>query len=321
MQALNAFLTVDPSGMSEMDMTELSLINAKCLAKAGLSIATPSGSSPLQGLVHKLRDAVAACEDFPVRHVIQRSIRNLGPSARTGSEEAKTQNIRLASLGQPLKLKLERHESEKELKELPQSQVLVEPLVMIQALEEYLWPRVRPCQQKNTEQQQQQGESADPSSSTRQAQGSGKSRSGVIRRSKFRSPSKSSPQQENTPDSESMSCSHDESDDGGGPFPEEDLFLDEEEDDGLDDELSGEEDYDDDDDEEDEIEGLSHVHSLGGNSEDADDMEDGAGPSDRQSYAQKTIKPRASEIEFCIGDIVIKPQATIFQAIREVSNG
>lgn len=54
----------------------------------------------------------------------------------------RTQNLRLASLGQPLKLKLHRATGETDLKDISLSQVLVEPLVMIQTLEEYLWPKV-----------------------------------------------------------------------------------------------------------------------------------------------------------------------------------
>ena len=325
--ALNAFLAVDATGLPECDDMEMSLANVKRLVTAGLLFATTGGSSPLQGLVHKLRDAVAALETFPVRHVIPRNIRNLGASARTGSDEARMQNTRLASLGQPLKLKLERHSCEKDLKELPQSQVLVEPLVVMRALEEYLWPRVRPDEDKSekqsdqqqSQQQQQQGEQSGGS----RPQGSGRGRSGVMRRAKIHSSSSKSPsaQHEKSPDSESMSCSHDESEEGGGPFPEDDLFL-EEDDEGLDDGLSDEDDFDDEDeDEEDEIEGLSHVHSLGGNSEDGDEMDDAAGPSsstDRRTYAQRVSKPDGSKIEFCIGGVVIKQQATVFQAIREV---
>lgn len=59
-----------------------------------------------------------------------------------GNDEVRTQNLRLASLGQPLKLKLHRATGETDLKDISLSQVLVEPLVMIQTLEEYLWPKV-----------------------------------------------------------------------------------------------------------------------------------------------------------------------------------
>lgn len=310
-QSLNQFLSLETK-MSSSGGAEQALMNVKRLTTAGLSYATVSGSSPLQGLVHKLRDAVAACEAFPVRHVIQRSVRNQGPSAKTGTDEVKAQNLRLASLGQPLKLKLERHASEKELKELQQSQVLVEPLVMMQALEDYLWPRVKPGSDKTNKNPEQQSEQNEQSSSSRQD--SGKSRSGMIRRPKFRCSSKGSARHDGSPDSESMSCSHDESDEGNAPFPEEDLFLDEEDDDGLDDEMS-DEDFDED--EEDEIEGLSHVHSLG-NSEDMDEMDDEGGPSEHRNYGQRPNKPKHSQIEFCIGDVAIKPTATVFQAIREV---
>lgn len=314
MQSLNAYLSIDIGGNQRGEDV---LLNVEKLIQAGLCFSSVESSSPLQGLVHKLRDAVAACEAFPVRHVIQRNVRTMGPSTRTGSDEARNQNTRLASLGQPLKLKLERHDQEKELKDVSQNQILVEPLVGMHSLEEYLWPRVRPGHEKQRT-VEQTTEQNDPSNSAKQESESGKSLSGMMRRIKYRPGSKTSSRQEASPDPESMSCSHDDSHEGNALFQGDDLLLDE--DDGVDDEMSDEDDFDDD---EDEIEGLSHVHSLRGTSEDVDEAEDGGGPSsssDRRSYAHRLMQPREMQLEFCIGDVVIKPTATIFQAVREVTN-
>eukprot|EP00210_Caulerpa_lentillifera_P003510 g3349.t1 len=348
-EALNQFLNVPESvyGAQLVYSAEELLINVRQFVEIGLSLSSRNGSSPLQGLVHKLQDSISACEGFPVRHIIRRHVRNPGPASKTGSDELKTQNLRLASLGQPLKLKLERNSDEMELKELPQSQVLVEPLVIMHALEEYLWPKVKPSESTNKPVASNQSMEVDAteqqsSSSLRRERSSvRRSGGGIIHRSKFQPPAtKSSPSaglSHSPHDSEAMSLSHDESEEAE-VYHEDDLILDDEDED-LDDELSEEDDDEDDEDEEeelddeDEMEAMTRVHNLELNSE-VDEMEEstptpaagggGARASSSSTANEQTYpgmtggRSRAfSEIEFCIGDVVIKPQATIFQTIRE----
>ncbi|CAD7704724.1 unnamed protein product [Ostreobium quekettii] len=140
--ALNTFLRVDGNKGFRRNVAESMLVNVKSLVAA--SLGPEAGDEPLLvWLVRKLRDALMAVEEFPVRTMIARRVR-VRSSLRTGEAD---QSHRLCSIGVPLKLKLVRHEEEAELKDFNKdakqsSELSVEPMVTMQALEDWLIQRV-----------------------------------------------------------------------------------------------------------------------------------------------------------------------------------
>eukprot|EP00039_Didymoeca_costata_P031574 m.35423 g.35423 ORF g.35423 m.35423 type:complete len:1678 (-) comp8883_c0_seq1:1451-6484(-) len=73
-------------------------------------------------------------------------------------ESQESRGEALGALSRPMKLELARDASSSNLKELPTSVVLIEPLASIQAIEDFLWPRVK---MTKTELKQKQRENSD----------------------------------------------------------------------------------------------------------------------------------------------------------------
>ncbi|GMH39269.1 hypothetical protein BSKO_07167 [Bryopsis sp. KO-2023] len=329
--SLKEFLVIEGKVHKSSASIDNALRNVKVLVEVGL-VDRGNGEPALGGLLRKLKDAMEASEKFPVRHVIGRNIRHPGPASRTGSDDVRTQNLRLASLGQPLKLKLHRASGETDLKDINLSQVLVEPLVMIQTLEEYLWPKVNsttpPVTDAGPSAREGDGNAeGDPNPGAGRGLGSNRYPGrGGGRRPGFRMPS-SRLQSPGGEDSEAMSISQEDSEGDGEPevpFDEDDdLIMDDmpEDDEDMDDDegVVGE---DEDVDEEQEDEPNVHVHNVELTSEAEEEMleEEEPGPSHGsgvQSYAEVTRAGKQPKLEFWIGNIMLRPHETVFQAVRE----
>ncbi|XP_052192729.1 E3 ubiquitin-protein ligase UPL3 [Diospyros lotus] len=123
--------------ISEVNLPKLrqqALIRYKQFITIALPSSIDEGNvAPMSILVQKLQDALSSLERFPV--VLSHTSRSSSGHSRMSSG--------LSALSQPFKLRLCRAQGEKSLRDYSNNIVLIDPLAILAAVEDFLWPRVQ----------------------------------------------------------------------------------------------------------------------------------------------------------------------------------